>query len=68
MKKNIILKLISIVFVIVMIWAIVCAITVTGSGFLDLSNIARGVFIGIAIVCSVLAIVSWKCSQPKRQK
>ena len=38
MKKGVILKVISIVFVLITILAIACAITVTGSGFLDLST------------------------------
>ena len=44
MKKGVILKVISIAFVLITILAIVCAITGTGSGFLDLSNVARAVF------------------------
>lgn len=65
MKKNIILKVVSIVLAIVTILAIVYAITVTGSGFLDLSNIVRVVCIGIAVVCGILAVVAWKGSKPK---
>ena len=38
MKKGVILKVISIAFVLITILAIACAITVTGSGFLDLST------------------------------
>ena len=65
MKKNTILKAISIVLALVTILAIVYAITVTGSGFLDLSNIVRAVCIGIAVVCGILAVVAWKGSKPK---
>ena len=50
---------------IVTILAIACAITVTGSGFLDLSNIARAVCIGVAIICGILAFIAWKCSKSK---
>lgn len=62
MKKGVILKVISIAFVLITISAIVCAITGTGSGFLDLSNIARAVCIGVAII---LAFITWKCSKSK---
>ena len=45
MKKGVILKVISIAFALITILAIACATTVTGSGFLDLSIIARAVCI-----------------------
>ena len=41
MKICVILKVISIAFTLITILAIACAITGTGSGFLDLSNIAK---------------------------
>ena len=50
MEKGVILKVISIVFTLITILAIACAITGSGSGFLDLSNIARAVCIGVAAV------------------
>ena len=65
MEKGVILKVISIVFALITILAIACAITVTGSGFLDLSNIARAVCIGVAIICGILAFITWKCSKSK---
>ena len=65
MKKDVILKVISIAFALITILAIACAITVTGSGFLDLSNIVRAVCIGVAIICGILAFITWKCSKPK---
>ena len=65
MKKGVILKVISIAFVLITILAIICAITGTGSGFLDLSNVARAVCIGIAIICGILAFITWKCSKSK---
>ena len=64
-KKGVILKVISIVFVLITILAIACAITVTGSGFLDLSNIAKAVCIGVAVICGILAFITWKCSKSK---
>lgn len=63
--KNTILRIVSIVFVLMTILAIACAITGTGSGFLDLSNIARAVCIGVAAICGILAFVTWKCSKSK---
>ena len=65
MKKGVFLKAISIAFALITILAIACAITVTGSGFLDLSNIARAVCIGVAIICGILAFITWKCSKSK---
>ena len=65
MKKDVILKVISIAFSLITILAIACAITVTGSGFLDLSNIARAVCIGVAIICGILAFITWKYSKSK---
>ena len=65
MKKGVILKVVSIVFALITILAITCAITGTGNGFLDLSNIARGICIGVAVICSILAFITWKYSKSK---
>ena len=65
MEKGVILKVISIVFTLITNLAIACAITGSGSGFLDLSNIARAVCIGVAVICGILAFVTWKCSKSK---
>ena len=65
MKKSTILKGISIVLAAAAVLAIVGAITVTGGGFLDLSNLARAVCVGVAVVCGVLGVVAWKSSKPK---
>lgn len=63
MKKSVISKVISIVFALITILAIACAITGSGSGFLDLSNIARAVCIGVAVICGILAFVTWKAKK-----
>lgn len=63
--KNTFLKAVSIVFVLAAVLAIVCAVTVIGGGFLDLSNIARAGFVGVAVVCGVLAVGAWKLAKPK---
>lgn len=65
MKKNIILKIVSIVLALITILAGICAIAVTGSGFLDLSNIVRAVCIGVVMVCGVLAVLTWKSSKTR---
>ena len=65
MKKGVILKVVSIVFALITILAITCAITGTGSGFLDLSNIARAICIGVAVICGILAFITWKCLSQK---
>ena len=65
MKKNAIFKVMSIVLALLTILALLCAITVTGSGVLDLSNIVRAVCIGAALFCGILAVISWKYSKPK---
>ncbi len=62
MKKKIILRIISVFFAAIAVLAAVCAATVTGGGFLDLSNIVRVPCICMAIICAVLSIVMWKCS------
>ena len=65
MEKSVIPKVISVVLALITILAIACAITGSGSGFLDLSNIARAVCIGVAIICGILAFITWKCSKSK---
>lgn len=49
MKTSKIYKALSIVLLIIAVFAVVCGITVTGSGFLDLSNIVRG---GMLLYCN----------------
>ena len=64
MKKNTVHKIASIVLSLVAVLAIVCAVTVTGSGFLDLSNVVRVICIGVAVVCGILAVLAWTSSKP----
>ena len=56
MKKNNVLKVAGIVLALVAVFAIICAIMVTGSGFLDLSNIVRAVCIYMGIMVDRLFI------------
>ncbi|MBE6899076.1 MAG: hypothetical protein E7479_00190 [Ruminococcaceae bacterium] len=63
MEKKTILKIISIIMAVIAIFVIVCAASVTGGGFLDLSNIVKISCILIAVVCAVLSAVLWKRSK-----
>ena len=64
-KKDVILKAVSIFLAVIAILAIACAATVTGSGFLDLSGMIRAVCVGATMICGILAVVVWKCAEPK---
>ena len=66
--KKIACRAISGMLIVIAVLAAACAITVTGSGFLDLSNIARVVFACVAVACVILAVVSWKQSNVDRKK
>lgn len=62
MEKKTIFRIISIILVVIAIFAAVCAATTTGSGFLDLSNIVKTICVCVAVVCAVLSAVMWKIS------
>lgn len=66
MKKRMKYKVISVLLFVVMLVAVACAMTVTGSGFLDLSNIAQYIFIGIALICGIAGVVLWRMSGVKK--
>lgn len=57
MKKNI-CKIASVITAVLAVIAIIGAVTVTGSGFLDLSNIARYFLIGFAVVFGIAAVMT----------
>ena len=65
MKTSKIYKALGIVLLIIAVFAVVCGITVTGSGFLDLSNIVRG---GCYCIATILAILSWVFYKKAKQK
>ena len=65
MKKKVLFA-ISIVMIVLMAISILCAITVTGSGFLDLSNVARYFFVGIAVVSGIIAVVTWHIAKKSK--
>lgn len=56
--KRIVLWVVSVIMLILTVLSIAAAITVTGSGVLDLSNVARGVFIVIAVVCGTIFLLT----------
>ena len=62
--KRTICRILSFIMLAVTAFLIYCAITVTGSGFLDLSNIVRYVLTGMAVISSAIALVlvriGWK--------
>ena len=62
--KKAICRILSVIMLAVTAFLIYCAITVTGSGFLDLSNIVRYVLTGMAVISGVIALVlariGWK--------
>ena len=62
MKKTF-MKILGIVLAAAAVLSIICAVTVTGSGFLDLSNIAKAVFFGVAVICGISAIFLWRYSK-----
>lgn len=57
MKKKTTVRIISVIMFVIAVLAAVCAVSVTGSGFLDLSNIIKVPCICIAIVCAVLSVI-----------
>lgn len=56
--KKAICKIASVIMVVLTVIAIIGAVTVTGSGFLDLSNIVRYFLIGFAVVFGIAAVVT----------
>ena len=56
--KKAICKITSVIMAVLTVIAIIGAVTVTGSGFLDLSNIARYFLIGFAVVFGIAAMVT----------
>lgn len=62
--KKAICRILSVIMFAVTAFLIYCAITVTGSGFLDLSNIVRYVLTGMAVISGAIALVlariDWK--------
>ena len=54
-RNGIIRKIVCLLFALLSAFAVVGACTVTGHGFLDVSNLVRAVLVGIAAVCAVLS-------------
>ena len=63
MKKTV-CRILCVIMLAVTAFLIYCAVTVTGSGFLDLSNIVRYVLTGMAVIFGAIALVlarmGWK--------
>ena len=55
--KRTICRILSVIMLAVTAFLIYCTITVTGSGFLDLSNIVRYVLTGMAIISGAIALM-----------
>ena len=64
MMKRTICRVLSVIMLAVTAFLIWCAVTVTGGGFLDLSNIVRYVLTGMAVISGVITLVlariGWK--------
>jgi len=62
--KKAICRILSFIMLTVTAFLIWCAATVTGGGFLDLSNIVRYVLTGMAVLSGVIALIlakmGWK--------
>lgn len=56
--KKAICKIASVIMAVLTVIAIIGAVTVMGSGFLDLSNIARYFLIGFAVVFGIAAVMT----------
>lgn len=67
MKKGIIWLVVSIVMALCALVSIATMLTVTGSGFLDLSNIVRYVCLGIALICGTISVAGWLAYKKKRE-
>lgn len=57
MKKSI-CRIASAITAVLSVSALIGAVTVTGSGFLDLSNIVRYFLIGFAVVFGIAAVIT----------
>ena len=56
-KKRAVYRILSIMFGLLALLMIAGSVTVTGSGFLDLSNVVKGILVGMAILCFILTLV-----------
>ncbi len=65
MSKRSVYRSISVLLTVIALLAIVCAVTVTGGGFLDLSNVMRGVSLGVAALSLALAAVIWRAAKKR---
>ena len=70
MTKVIVLRVISVIFIILAVLSVIAAVTAKNSpgSVLDLTNIARGVFLGIAVLCVIISTVTWRLGKKKGQQ
>ena len=61
-------RIISVLLILLSLVAFSTALTVTGSGFLDLSNLAKIVLGGISVTCVCLAALAWKTEEREGRK
>ncbi len=70
-KKKIVLRTISVILGIVALVAVGLLLAVNhgdGGGFLDLSNLARMVYSGAAIIFASLSVLTWKIDNKANRK
>lgn len=67
MTKALILKVFSCLFLTATAVAVVCAIYVRdGSGFIDMTNIVRGFFVGVAVILALISFLLRKWSERRK--
>lgn len=66
--KKAVLRSISVLLMVMAVLAVFGAVTVRGGEFLDLSNFARLVLCGSAVLCSVLAAAAWVTENPREKR
>lgn len=67
-KLQVLYRTISILMMLIALIAFVGVITVTGSGFLDLSNVARIFLSGVSIICTIISTHAWKTNRPHARR
>lgn len=64
-KLRLLYWIISTLMLVIAVIAEIGAVTARGSGFLDVSNIARGIFCVISITCVIASALLWKTENPR---
>lgn len=66
--KSIMYKVLSLLLAVLMIACLIAAFTVKGSGIIDMSNIAKYLLIGLAVICGVGSLASLIAAKKKAVK